>query len=507
MTDGQRPALTEDGLQQGLNKRQVRMIAIAGAIGVGLFLGAGEGLHAAGPALVLVYAITGAFIFIIMRALGELLLYRPVTGSFAQYAKEFLGPMYGFITGWGYWITWTVIGMAELTAAGVYVRYWFPSVPQYATALVMLVGLVLLNLIAVGAFGEGEFWFASIKITAILALIIGGIVVMVFDIGAAGKAGTPAHLFDHGGVAPNGWYHVLLAFQIVIFAYQGVELLGMTAAECRDRETVLPKAINSVPLRILIFYVGSLLVLLSLFPWSDFSASHSPFVQAFSSIGISAAGGIMNFVVLTSALSSCSSGLYSNGRLLKRLSDDRMAPAGLGRTSSRHVPARGILLSGGCMLLAVAVNAVVPEKAFIYITSVATIGGIWCWGIILVSHMAYRKRVRQGLAAPSPFRLPWAGLLCVATLAFLAFVTCLLALDADQRVALYALPLWAVILVGGYFLFGRRAMSAQPEPEPEPVPHGHPRQETAAVGEPVPTGLTPTAPEPGSTDAGGATVA
>lgn len=465
MKDSRHSVLTEDGLKQGLSKRHIRMIAIGGAIGTGLFLGAGGGLHDAGPALVLVYAITGVFIFIIMRALGELLLYRPVTGSFAEYAKEFLGPIYGFVTGWGYWITWTVIGMAELTAAGVYVKYWFPAVPQYVTALVMLVALVALNLIAVGAFGEGEFWFASIKIIAILALIVGGIVAIIFGIGHAGKAGTPANLFNHGGLVPNGWYHVLLAFQIVIFAYQGVELLGMTAAECKDRETVLPKAINSVPLRVVLFYVGSMLVLLSLFPWNDFSSSHSPFVQALSGIGITAAGGVMNFVVLTSALSSCSSGLFSNGRLLKRLADDHMAPAGLGRTSNRHVPARGILVSGGFMLISVLINAVVPAKAFVYITSVATIGGIWCWGVIIVCHMAYRRRLAQGRATASPFRLPWATPLSVATLGFLAFVTCLLALDPDQRVALYALPLWAVILVGGYFLFGRRAITTAPEPE------------------------------------------
>lgn len=463
MKDPQLPVLTEDGLQQGLNKRHIRMIAIGGAIGTGLFLGAGRAIHDAGPALILVYAVTGIFIFIIMRALGELLLYRPVTGSFAEYAKEFLGPAYGFVTGWGYWITWTVTGMAELTAAGMYIKFWFPGVPQYLTAFVMLAVLITLNLIAVGAFGEGEFWFASIKIIAILALVVGGIMAMIFGIGHAGKTGTPAHLFNVGGFVPNGWSHVLLAFQIVVFAYVGVELLGMTAAETKDREKVLPKAINSVPFRIMLFYVGAVVVLLSLFPWSEFNADHSPFVQAFSGIGIIAAGGIMNFVVLTSALSSCSSGLFSNGRLLKRLADDHMAPAVLGKTSTRHVPAVGILVSGGFMMIAVFINAIVPEKAFVYITSVSTLGAMWCWAIILVSHMVYRKRVACGLVPASPFRLPWAGPLCWATLVFLAIVTCLLAFDADTRVALYAIPLWAIILGGGYYLFGRRNMTGRPE--------------------------------------------
>jgi AAT family amino acid transporter len=469
MSDHRSRHVTEDGLEQGLQTRHVRMIAIAGAIGTGLFLGAGKGLHAAGPALILVYAVTGLFIFVIMRALGELLVHRPVTGSFAEYAREYLGPVYGFVTGWGYWITWTVIGMAELTAAGVYVRYWFPWVPQYATALVMLIALVLLNLIAVGAFGEAEFWFASIKVLAILALITGGTVAMVFGLGAAGQAGTPAHLFPAQGVAPNGWYQVLLSFQIVVFAYQGVELVGMTAAECRDREKVLPRAINSIPLRVGVFYVGSLVVLLSMFSWQDFSAGSSPFVQAFARIGLPAAGGVMNFVVLTSALSACSSGLFSNGRLLKRLADDGMAPRGLAGTSSRHVPARGIVVSGAVMLVGVAVNAVVPDQAFVYITSVATLGGIWCWGVILASHLAYRRRVAAGTAEPSSFRLPLAGPLVWSALGFLAVVTALLALDDDQRVALYALPLWGAVLLGGYAFAGRRAMAARTVPSQLPV--------------------------------------
>ena len=450
--------LTEDGLQQGLKKRHILMIAIGGAIGTGLFLGSGRGIAAAGPSLIFVYAITGVFVFIIMRALGELLLYRPVTGSFAEYAREFLGPLYGFITGWGYWITWTVIGMAELTAAGIYVHFWLPAVPQYLTALVMLIVLVLLNLIAVGVFGEAEFWFASIKIAAILALIICGSLVLIFSIGHAGKTGTIANLWNHHGIAPNGWFSVLLAFQIVVFAYQGVELVGMTAAEARDRATTLPKAINSIPWRIGLFYVGSIVVLLALFPWTGFGPGRSPFVQAFAHIGVPAAGSIMNFVVLTSALSACSSGLFSNGRLLKRLADDGLAPARAGRVSRRHVPAIGIIASGVVMLIGVGVNYVVPAQAFTDISSVATLGAIWSWGVIIVCHLVYRRRVARGQARPSPFRLPFATPLCVAVLAFLALVTVLLGFAPDQRVALYALPVWAVLLVGGYYLSGRRTL-------------------------------------------------
>lgn len=448
----QEEQLNEEGLALGLSKRHIRMIAIGGAIGVGLFLGSGKGISYAGPAIIGVYAFTGVFIFIIMRALGELLMYRPVTGSFAEYAREFLGPAYGFITGWGYWITWTIIGMAELTAAGIFVKFWLPDMPQYLTALIALVALVCLNLVKVGFFGEAEFWFASIKVVTILALIIGGAVALIFNVGTAGRDGAISNLWSHGGVAPQGLLAVLLAFQIVVFSYQGVELIGMAASEARSREKVLPAAINSVPWRVGIFYVGTLIVLLSLFPWDQFNASQSPFVKGFTQIGLPAAASIMNFVVLASALSSCSAGLFSNGRLLKKLASDGVAPKMFAETSKEHVPAKAIIASGTLMLIGVLINAVVPEKAFVYISSVASLGAIWCWGVIIACHLVYRKRVARGQAPASSFRLPWAKPLCWATLVFLAFVTILLAFDEGQRVALYALPVWAAILVGGYHL-------------------------------------------------------
>jgi amino acid transporter, AAT family len=448
--------ITDDGLQRGLNKRHVRMIAIGGAIGTGLFLGSGRAITLAGPSLVLVYLVTGIVIFVIMRALGELLIYRPVTGSFADYAGEFLGPIYGFITGWGYWITWTVIGMAELTAAGIYVHYWFPAIPQYVTIVVFIAALVFLNLLAVGAFGEAEFWFASVKILTILVLLGGGTLAMLVPLTHGHTTGTVTNLWEHGGVAPHGWLTTLLTFQIVVFAYQGVELVGMTASECRRPAEVMPKAINSIPWRIALFYVGSIIVLLSLIPWTQFTAGQSPYVQAFEHLGIPAAAGVMNFVVLTAALSSCSSGIYGNARLLKRLAADRIAPRSFGATNGKHVPAMGVLASGTVMLIGVAVNYLAPENAFVYITSVATLGAIWCWGVIVVCHLVYRRRVARGDAAASAFRLRAATPACWAVLAFLFLVTVLLAFDPSTRVALYAAPLWAVLLVGGYAVFGRR---------------------------------------------------
>lgn len=450
--------LTEDGLALGLTSRHIRMIAVGGSIGVGLFLGSGTGISVAGPSLVLVYAIVGVFIFIIMRALGELLMYRPVSGSFAEYAREFLGPAYGFITGWGYWITWTLIGMTEITAAGIFVQFWFPAIPQWITALAALIVLVMLNLLKVGAFGEAEFWFASIKVVAIVGLILGGLAVILFGVGPAAKGATFGNLFNldvagtQGGFAPFGLVGILFAIQIAVFSYQGAELLGMAASETQNRRVVIPKAINSVPFRIILFYVGSLAILMSVVEWNRFSGNQSPFVQALEHIGIPAAAGLMNFVVLTSALSSCSSGLFSNARLLKKLASDGVAPKLFDSTNRHHVPAASVLASGGFMLFGVVLNALVPEQAFQYLLAVCSLAALWTWGVIVATQIAYRRKVDKGLLPPSDFRLPAAKILAPAVLVFLAGVVVLMAFDAGARVALYALPFWAAALVGGYFL-------------------------------------------------------
>ncbi|MCW1100120.1 amino acid permease [Streptomyces sp. RS2] len=472
-------------LERRLRERHIRMIAIGGAIGSGLFLGSGGGISQAGPAIIGVYILCGIFIFIIMRALGELLLYRPAIGSFAEYAREFVGPAYGFITGWGYWLTWSVLGMADITAAGLLVKYWFPGVPQYVTALVALAAIVVLNLASVGFFGEGEFWFSSIKIVAIVGLIGAGLATLVFDVGPAASGATLTNLYSHGGLAPQGVGSIFLAFQIVVFSYQGVELIGMTAAEAKNPQRVLPRAINSIPWRIGVFYVGSLIVLLSLFPWTHFSAGESPFVKALTHIGIPAAASIMNFVILASVLSSCSAGLYSNGRLLKKLADDGVAPRKLSRTNRHKVPAAGIIYSAAVMLLGVLVNAVVPDKAYIYITSVATLGAVWSWGMILISHMSYRRQVRAGTAPPSTFRLPWATPLCLITLLFLLGVTVLLGFDSDQRVALYALPIWAAILIGAYLATRKRSQHMADGAESLPAMTVHSPNPTPAPSEDI----------------------
>ncbi|MFB8001285.1 amino acid permease [Nocardia sp. NPDC056000] len=452
-------ATTDEGYSRGLSPRTIQMIAIGGAIGTGLFYGAGGAIEQAGPALILAYLAAGLAIFVIMRALGELLTYRPVTGSFAEYANEFLGRFAGFATGWTYWAVWVATCMAEITVAGKYVQYWF-DIPQWVTALVVLGVMFVANLVSVKLFGEGEFWFSTIKVTAIIAMILIGIGVLLFGFGHAANP-TVSNLWNDGGVFPNGFSQALLALQIVLFAYVGVELVGVTAGEARDPKKTLRKAINTLPFRIGLFYIGALIVIMSVSSWRTFHSGRSPFVEVFEQIGIPGAAAIINFVLLTAALSSCNSGIYSTGRMLRSLAQRDEAPKGLGELSSRSVPATGIAVSAAVMVIGVGVNYFSPEKAFGYVTSVSTIGIIFVWGVILVCHMIYRARVRAGALPASDYRLPGAPFTSAVALAFLALVVVLLFFTESGRTAVVVGVVWGVLVCAAYPLLTRR--NAQPE--------------------------------------------
>ena len=444
-------------LSRRLRSRHIQLIAIGGTIGVGLFLGSAKAIHNAGPALVLAYALGGIAIFFIMRALGELLTYRPVAGSFATYADEFCGPFAGFVTGWSYWFAWIATAMAELTAIGVYVRWWLPAVPQWLPALVALLALYGSNLLAVRMFGELEFWFALIKVVTIVALIVSGVVVIVFHVGDLGAGASFSNLWSHGGFLPYGVGGMLLTMQIVMFAYVGVELIGVTAGEAQDPKVVLPRATNGIILRILIFYIGALIVIMALVPWNELSPSVSPFVYVFEKLRVPAAAGLINLVVITAASSSCNSGLFSTGRMLWSLAQRGHGPRPFARLSPRHVPAAGIHASAAVMLLGVALNYMVPERVFIWVTSVALVGTFWTWGIILVSHLNYRRAVLAGRVPAAPFRMPGAPFANWAVLAFLVAVSALLWRDPDNRVALYVAPVWFGLLTIGYLASKSRA--------------------------------------------------
>ncbi|WP_258348043.1 amino acid permease [Saccharopolyspora gregorii] len=442
--------------RKDLSNRHINMIAIGGAIGVGLFLGSGKALSQVGPGLMLIYAIAGVMIFFVMRALGELLMYRPVSGSFAEYAGEFIGPWAKFATGWGYWLVWIVTGMAEITAVGKYFQFWFPELPQWIPALGALIVLSGVNLIAVKLFGEFEFWFALIKVVAIVGMIVLVALILVFGFSDAGDTAAVSNIWSHGGFFPTSPVSALLAFQIVMFAFIGVEMVGQTASESANPKTVLPKAINAVMLRILIFYVGALAALTALVPWTRFNADTSPFVQAFTLIGIPAAAGVINFVVTTAALSSCNSGIFSTGRMLRTLSEDGHAPRAVGKLSSRAVPSRAIAITFGSMLIGVVLNYVAPEQAFTYITSASTVGALFTWGMIVIAHLGFRRRIARGEIESTTFRMPLAPYSNYVVLAFLAMVVVLLAFDSETRIALYITPPLVIALAIGYAVSRRR---------------------------------------------------
>ncbi|UUU33575.1 amino acid permease [Streptomyces sp. CA-210063] len=457
----------EEGYERGLGSRQVQMIAIGGAIGVGLFLNAGANIAKAGPSLILMYAVAGVIIFFIMRALGELLLYRPVSGSFAEYSREFLGPFFGYFTGWTYWLLWVVTGMAELTAAAIYINYWFPSVPQWVTALVFLVVLFVANLISVKLFGEIEFWFSMIKVTALIGMIVIGLGVLTFGFSAAGDTAAVSNLWAFDGFFPKGIGSSLMTLQGVMFAYLAVELVGVTAGESENPEKTLPKAINTLPWRIGLFYVGALTVILCVVKWTEFAPGVSPFVAAFAKIGIPAGAAIVNFVVLTAALSSCNSGMYSTGRMLRTLADSGEAPKAFNKLSVTKTPAFAISVSVLFMGIGVILNYVVPEKAFGYVVSVATGAGIWTWLMILVSHVRYRRAVDAGRLPASSFPAPGGSVGSWIAIVFLLFVTCLIAYDHEARVSLYVMAGWAAALGIGWAVLKSRNPEVTGRREPE----------------------------------------
>lgn len=457
----------EDGYASGLRNRQVQMIAVGGAIGTGLFLGAGERLHSAGPSLVVVFAVTGLFAFFIARAMGELVMHRPTSGSFVSYSRELLGgEKAAFVAGWVYFLHWICSGIAEITAVAVYLHYWsaLRAIPQWTLALFALLVVLGANLISVRWFGEFEFWFALVKVAAIIAFLAVGCWLLAGRHPVQGHAGGPQLITDHGGMLPHGFVAALVVVQGVVFSYAAIEMVGITAGETKNPRTVIPKAINAVSWRIVVFYVGSVLLLVLLLPWSAYSGDESPFVTLMSRIGVPGAGQIMNFVVLTAALSSCNSGLYSTGRTLRSMGLAGSAPHFTTKMNSRHVPFGGILLTASCYLLGIALNYVVPERAFSIVLNFSAVTMIGTWAMIILCQLALRRRVREGRAKDAGFHLPGSPFTSYLTLAFLLLVVVLMASDGDIGTWTVAcLPLIAAALWAGWHAVRHRVTALAAE--------------------------------------------
>ncbi|MFH8799102.1 amino acid permease [Streptomyces sp. NPDC017936] len=454
------------GYSKDLKHRHVNMIAIGGAIGTGLFLGAGGRLHDAGPALALAYLVCGVFAFFVVRALGELVLYRPSSGSFVSYAREFLGEKGAYVAGWMYFLNWSTTGIADITAIALYTHYWstFTSVPQWVLALIALAVVLTVNLISVKIFGEMEFWFAIVKVATLVAFMCVGLFLLVTRHDVDGRTPGLGMITDNGGAFPHGLMPVVLVMQGVIFAYAALELVGVAAGETAEPEKVVPRAVNSIMWRVGLFYVGSVVLLALLLPGSVYSADESPFVTVLSKIGVSGAGDVMNLVVLTAAMSSLNSGLYSTGRILRSMAMAGSAPKFTARMNRSQVPYGGILLTCAVCVLGVGLNFLMPDQAFEIVLNVASLGIISTWVIIMICHLVFVRRAKAGLLARPSFRLPGSPVTEITTVVFLLAVLGLMWNDAEVgRRTLLLVPVVAAALVGGWFAIRRRVTTAADE--------------------------------------------
>lgn len=451
-----------DGLERGLKNRHLQLIAIGGAIGTGLFMGAGKTISLAGPSVILVYAVIGFMLFFVMRAMGELLLSNLSYKSLRDAVSDILGPEAGYVTGWTYWFCWIVTGMADIVAITGYIQYWWADVPLWLPGVLTILLLLGLNLVAVRLFGEIEFWFAIIKILAIAVLVLVGLGMVLTHFHGPGGQAQVSNLVDHGGVFPNGFRGFLGGFQIAIFAFVGVELAGTAAAETQDPERTLPKAINAIPWRIALFYILALAVIMMVIPWNEVASNSSPFVQMFALAGLPAAAGIVNFVVLTSAASSANSGIFSTSRMLFGLALEGAAPRAMGALSVRKVPAVALMMSVVCLVPGVVLlyaGSTVMD-AFTVVTTVSSVMFMVVWTLIIVSYIVYRRR-RPELHRASSYRMPGGVVMCVVLLAFFAAMIVILATAADTRAALAVTPVWFVVLAVGWFASGGRTAAAE----------------------------------------------
>lgn len=451
------------GYHKALKPRQIQMIAIGGAIGTGLFLGAGGRLAIAGPALIFVYAICGFFAFLVLRALGELIMHRPTSGSFVSYAREFYGEKMAFAVGWMYWMNWAMTSVADVTAVALYMNFfkqyvpWMQGIDQWVFALGALIIVLGMNMLSVKVFGELEFWFSLIKVLALFTFLIVGVYFVIFGTPIEGHVTGFSLITDNGGFFPNGILPAFVIIQGVLFAYASIELIGTTAGETEDPRKVMPKAIRTVVFRLLVFYVGSVLLLTLLLPYTAYKAGESPFVTFFGSIGVEGADIVMNLVVLTAVLSSLNAGLYSTGRILHSMAVSGSAPAALAKMNKAGVPYGGIAVTAVVTVLGVILNAIVPSEAFEIALNLAALGIICAWGVIVLCQLKLWHLSRQGkMQRPdfSMFGAPYTGIL---TLVFLFGVLVLMAFDYPAGTyTVGSLIVIAPTLVGGWYLMRGR---------------------------------------------------
>ncbi|MBU3893544.1 amino acid permease [Serratia rhizosphaerae] len=449
-------------LRRGLNARHIRFMALGSAIGTGLFYGSAGAIQLAGPAVLLAYLVGGAAVFMVMRALGEMAVHQPVSGSFGHYASRYLGPLAGFLTGWTYTFEMVIVALADVTAFGIYMGLWFPDVAQWVWVLSIILFIGALNMCSVKVFGEMEFWLSLIKVAAIVAMIIGGAAVMMFGFGQAQQATGLSNLWQHGGFMPNGFGGVVASLAVVMFAFGGIEIIGITASEAKDPAKVLPKAINAVPLRILLFYVLTLMVLMAIYPWNSIGQNGSPFVEIFSSLGIESAANLLNVVVITAAISAINSDIFGAGRMMYGMAQEGQAPRSFTKLTGNGVPWMTVLVMAIALLVGVVLNYLIPKQIFMIIASIATFATVWVWLMILLSQIVMRRTISKEEAAALSFPVPWWPVAPALATAFMVFVIGLLGYFEESRIALYVGLAWVALLTLAYWLWVRKKGGGSP---------------------------------------------
>ena len=444
----------EHQLKRGLKNRHIQLIALGGAVGTGLFLGIAQTIRMAGPSVLLGYAIAGVIAFFIMRQLGEMVVEEPVAGSFSHFANRYWGPFAGFMSGWNYWVLYVLVSMAELTAVGIYIQYWWPEVPTWLSAAIFFVAINAINLTHVKVYGELEFWFSIVKVAAIISMIAFGCY-LLFS-GHGGPAATVANLWQDGGFFPNGITGLVMAMAVIMFSFGGLELVGITAAEADEPHKTIPKATNQVIYRILLFYVGSLAVLLSLYPWRNVVEGGSPFVLIFHAIDSNIVANALNLVVLTAALSVYNSCVYCNSRMLFGLSVQGNAPKFLARVSKRGVPVNSLLLSGIITSLVVVLNYLLPHEALGLLMALVVATLLLNWIMICMAHLKFRAAQRRK-GRESKFKAllaPASNYFCIA---FLGLILALMCTIDGMRLSAILLPVWILFLFIAFKLLRRPA--------------------------------------------------
>lgn len=444
-------------LNRSLTSGQMEMIALGGTIGVGLFMGSTSTIKWTGPSVLLAYAFVGIVLYIVMRALGEMIYLKPGTGSFADYATDYIHPLAGYLTKWSNVFQFIVVGISEVIAVTQYLNYWWPNLPDWVSGLVVIITLALANLASAKAYGALEFWFALIKVVTIILMIIIGFLVILLGFGNNWQPIGFSNLWSHGGFFTGGFTGFMFSLSIIVGSYQGIELLGITAGEAAEPKHAIVSAVKSIVWRILIFYIGAIFVIVTIYPWDQLANIGSPFVETFSKVGIAGAAGIINFVVLTAAMSGANSGIYSSSRMLFKLSLDKEAPKIFSRLSKHVVPNVAILAISGGILIGFILNILLTTfskntaNIFVVVYSSSVLPGMVPWFVILLSELRFRRQNKHELKE-HPFKLPLYPISNYFAIISLVIITIFMFINPDTRLSVSVGAGFLILLSIFYFI-------------------------------------------------------